>query len=125
MKTGRETGPGKEGAGLARRKVTAKDLEAMGYRGFERAADGTVQEGIWVLDYIALAANHFPERLRFGNDMTQGIRTVTYSEALADGRTLFAARKLRQEEAGQPLSQPVADSSPCTGEPLEAGTGAV
>lgn len=100
MNSGRETGPGKEGAGLARRKVTAKGLEAMGYRGFERAADGTVQEGIWVLDYIALAANHFPDRLRFGNDATQGTRTVTYSEALADGRTLFAARKLRQEEAG-------------------------
>ena len=29
MKTGRETGPGKEGAGLARRKVTAKGLEVI------------------------------------------------------------------------------------------------
>lgn len=100
MKTGRETGPGKEGAGLARRKVTAKGLEAMGYRGFERAADGTVQEGVWVLDYIALAANHFPERLRFGNDAQQGTRTVTYGEELEGGRTLYAERKLRQEEAG-------------------------
>lgn len=85
---------------MARRKVTAKGLEAMGYRGYERAADGSVQEAVWVLDYIALAANHFPGRLRFGNDAQQGTRTVTYGEELQDGRTLYAERKLRKEEAG-------------------------
>ena len=110
--TCRETGPGKEGAGLERRKVTAKGLEAMGYRGFERAADGTVQEGVWVLDYIALAANHFPGKLRFENDAMNGARIVTYGEELADGRTLFATRRLRQEEARQPINRTGDDGLP-------------
>ena len=102
--TGRYSGPWKGGAGLARKKVTAESLEGMGYRGFERLADETVREAFWVLDYIALAANHFPGKLRFENDAMNGARIVTYGEELADGRTLFATRRLRQEEARQPIN---------------------
>ena len=99
--TGRETGPGKEGAGLERRKVTAKSLEAMGYQGFQEVGGGEV-EAPWALDYIAMAANNFPGSLTFQRDAEKREVRVSYGQDTGAGTVeMCIVRRMRTDELDQ------------------------
>lgn len=86
---------------MARKRVTARGLEQMGYQGFQQTSSGEAAEAPWALEFIAMAANNCPGSLRFSRDTGARKVRVDYemqNEEKGVTARFFAVRKMLEHE---------------------------
>ena len=86
---------------MARKRVTARGLEQMGYQGFQQTSSGEAAEAPWALEFIAMAANSCPGSLRFSRDTEARQVRVDYTQENEEkGVTVrfLAVRKMLEHE---------------------------